>query len=466
VKTYSEEKAKSHSIAVSVYGILLIIYGVLSFLFEYLSETNTDTIQTFFDLFQHITYITGFYLYITPIDFLIGYGLLRRRAWAFYGVMAVMLSFPFRITGQIMWWGAKSIEDKPTVISLLFAILILAYFSRTRIRTLVCGEFNFRLKSWPALLVSIVLIFGALPVIMPLAMKAYTVIKHDQPLFTVKPEIVYLDDQRELGQSEGFKKIILLDIETTIPNEFVIRRVSKPNEDYDWNVDLQNINKNKKGFIFLSHSNFIEWMKEKVDFNRMGLSDDFLIEKFFHTNNWNPMLLIMREIVIPEHDGTLVQKEVHTGGLKGFLRTWRRNNSHYAEFHLYDNAGDGFIGGTFILDNDDYDESHAEAIISSINFISDEKSYNSEYYFKRGIEEYSSGNFIDAQFEFANAYFLSPDNPEYSYMLAKSLSMEGALDYDGIKDLITTALINNKDHEAAKALLKEIESRMILNDTE
>ena len=81
---------------------------------------------------------------------------------------------------------------------------------------------------------------------------------------------------------------------------------------------------------------------------------------------------------------------------------------------------------------------------------------------KEGLRLYRSGDILQAQIEFANAYYLSPENPDYTFMLAKSVYLkdQAFLDYNYIKDLLNKVLKLKPSHKEARKLLKEIEPRI------
>jgi hypothetical protein len=77
-----------YSILILIYSVFDIITGILPKFFAITIKPNTAFINYFFTF-------TGIALYTTPINIIVGYGLLRRRFWARYGVIAVMLTFSF-----------------------------------------------------------------------------------------------------------------------------------------------------------------------------------------------------------------------------------------------------------------------------------------------------------------------------------------------------------------------------------
>src|SRR4030043_1520866 len=76
-----------YSILILIYAVFDIITGILPKVFAITIKPNTTFVNYFFTL-------TGIALYTTPINMIVGYGLLRKRFWARYAAIAVMLTFP------------------------------------------------------------------------------------------------------------------------------------------------------------------------------------------------------------------------------------------------------------------------------------------------------------------------------------------------------------------------------------
>jgi tetratricopeptide (TPR) repeat protein len=109
-----------------------------------------------------------------------------------------------------------------------------------------------------------------------------------------------------------------------------------------------------------------------------------------------------------------------------------------------------------------FDESSILTVLSSIEFLKPEDPRQANKHYERGLVFYRSGDILQAQVEFANAYYLSPGNPDYTFMLARSLYLRNQefLDYTYIKDLLNNVLKIRPDYKEARRLLKEIEPRL------
>ncbi len=94
-------------------------------------------------------------------------------------------------------------------------------------------------------------------------------------------------------------------------------------------------------------------------------------------------------------------------------------------------------------------------IISSFTLL-EEKDAEPGKYYKEGLEFLNSNDFINAQFKFANAYYLSPENPKYGYMLAKTLFKNGRKSFYSVKRILENVLKLESDYEDARELLEII----------
>src|SRR4030042_870662 len=96
---------KKEFFVLRIYSILILLYAAFDIITEILPKILRVSIIQKTTLINHCFTFTGISLYITPINIIVGYGLLRRRFWARYGVIAVMLTiFPYTF-GQYLYLG-------------------------------------------------------------------------------------------------------------------------------------------------------------------------------------------------------------------------------------------------------------------------------------------------------------------------------------------------------------------------
>src|SRR4030042_5184041 len=96
---------KKEIVVLRIYAILILLYAASDIITEILPKFLKISIIPNATLINHFFILTGISLYITPTNIIVGYGLLRRRFWARYGAIAVMLTiFPYTF-GQYLYLG-------------------------------------------------------------------------------------------------------------------------------------------------------------------------------------------------------------------------------------------------------------------------------------------------------------------------------------------------------------------------
>jgi tetratricopeptide (TPR) repeat protein len=107
-----------------------------------------------------------------------------------------------------------------------------------------------------------------------------------------------------------------------------------------------------------------------------------------------------------------------------------------------------------------FDENDVLTVLSSIKFLKPEEPHQAQDHYENGLKSYKKGDVLQTQSEFANAYFLSPENPDYIFMFTKSLLLKETENYDYVKDLLNEVLKLKPDYKEAQKLLKEVESKL------
>lgn len=449
---------KKEIIVLRIYSILILIYGVFDILTVILPKFQIIAIRLNIDFLSYFFRYTGIALYTTPINIIVGYGLLRRRFWVRYGVIAVMLTYPILLLTQYLWWGGQSLQVSAVTIQVSFVALTILYFSRKTAKTLLGGVHRFRLRSWYGLLVIVIIIGSSLQLMIPLYFKIWFSLKYDAPLLKVKPQILVLGKPNVLGISGKYEKVKLLDAGLLIPKGFTLRGIRRDQEKpYEWQVALQDTASEKRGRISLdNHSLFDEVNFEEVR-KKARLTTKFDLEKFALTNNWNPIFSTLNMIMRPMGEGFKI-REIKKHGLRGFLRSWQRNEGLYWEFSLHDATDTRFIGGSIQFKKGYLDENDVLTILSSIEFLKPDEPGLAVIHYGKGLEFYNRRDIHQALIEFANTYYLSPDDPEYIFALARTLYIKEQGGNKHIEELLTTLLNIKPDHKGAQQLLREIES--------
>jgi hypothetical protein len=144
-------------------------------------------------------------------------------------------------------------------------------------------------------------------------------------------------------------------------------------------------------------------------------------------------------------------------GTKGFWERRHTGEFFRGEFTLYKKEGDQFIGGYYLCVKNYFDEGIILPVLSSIEFLKPQDFNRPLDHYEKGLVLHKRGDSLQAQVEFANAYMLSPENPDFIFMFAKSLMSKEIENGDYVKGLLTDLLKIKPDHKEARKLLKEIE---------
>jgi hypothetical protein len=453
METASNKKA---IFVLRIYSILILLYAVFDLLAAILPKFRIIPIKWNIDFINYFFTFTGIFLYTTPINMIVGYGLLRGRFWARYGAIAVMLTFPVHILTQFLWWGAQSLKDYAIVVQFLFVILTLLYFSRKRVKAFFGETRSFRIISWHGLLAILIIFLSFSWIIFSLYWKVHAAWKFGYPFFIDRPQVIPLEKPESSEGLAKYRKVELLNISLLMPKEFSIGRLNRiEGKNQKWVVSLQNQGVNTKGFIVLRNDFPYDELLDETFGKMLGSSSKFDLEKYILTNNWNPGLVVIRSLISPK-EIAFETKEIHRNDLRGFLKEWQTGDAFFREFSMYHGEDTQSIGGTIMSIRGYLDENDILTILSSIEFLKPEDSGQSENHYENGLKFYKQGDVLQTQVEFANAYFLSPENPDTIFMFAKSLLLRDPKDYDHVKTLLNKVLKLKPDRKDAQKLLKEI----------
>ncbi len=447
-------------VVLRIYSVLILIYAVFDILTFILPKFQLITIKWNIDPIHYFFAFTGIALYTTPINIIVGYGLLRRRFWARYGAIAVMLTFAVHILTQFLWWGAHSLNDYSLFVQFLFVLLTLLYLSREPIKALFDETRPFRFISWHGLLAILIILISFSWIIFSLYWKVHAAWKFGYPFFIRRPQIMVLERTVRPEVLEKYRKIELLNVSLLMPKEFSVGRLNRTErKNQKWVVSLQNQGVNTKGFIILRNEFPYDELLDETFGKMLGSSSKFNLEKYILTNNWNPGLVVIRSLTSPK-GAKFETKEIHRDGLRGFLKEWQTGDAFFREFSMYTGEGSQRIGGTIMFVRGYLDENDILPILSSIEFLKPEDSSRSKNHYDNGLKFYKQGDVLQAQVEFANAYMLSPEDPNTIFMFAKSLLLNDSKDYNHVKNLLDHILKLKPDHKDARKLLKEIEPKL------
>ncbi len=443
-----------------VYSILILLYALFDILTGILPKFQMVTIKWNIDPINYFFGFTGIALYTTPINIIIGYGLLRRRFWARYGAIAVMFTFPVHILTQFLWWGAHSLKDVGLAVQFLFVMLTLFCLSRRPVKALFDETRAFRFISWHGLLAVLIILISFSWILFSLYWKVHAAWKFGYPFFMDRPQVITLKKNQRPEVLEKYRKVELLNISLVLPREFSIGRLNSiDRKNQKWALTLQNQGVNTKGFILLRNDFPYDELLDQGIGKMLGSSSKFHLEEYILTNNWNPGLAAIRSLISP--DGAKSEtKEIHQDDFRGFLKEWQTGDAFFREFSVYPREGNRRIGGTIMSVQGYLEEKDILTILSSIEFLKPEDASQSKNHYENGLRFHKQGDVLQSQVEFANAYMFSPENPDRLFMFAKSLLLNNPKDYDHVKNMLDRVLKLKPDHKEAQKLLKEITAKL------
>jgi len=454
--TITDKKA---ILVLRIYSILILLYAAFDIVTAILPKFQLITMKWNIDAINYFFALTGIALYTTPVNIMVGYGLLRKRFWARYGVMAVMLTFPVHILTQFLWWGAQSLKDVAIVAQFLLVVLTLLFFSRRSVKAAFGETPLFRFISWHGLLAVLIILISFSWILFSLYCKVHAAWKFGYPFFIDRPQVVTLEKPKGPDVPVQYQKVELLNASLFIPKEFSVGRLARiEGKNRQWEISLQNQGAHTKGFIILRNHFPLDELLDETFGKMLGSRSKFDLEKYVRTNNWNPSLIVIRSLISPKD--RLETKEIHRNDLGGFLKEWQTGDAFFWEFSMYHREDPRGIGGTIMSVRGYLEENDILTILSSIELLNPEDSSRSEYHYQNGLKLYKQAEVLQAQVEFANAYFLSPENPDTLFMFAKSLLLRDPKDYNHVKNLLTNVLKLKPDHKDAQKLLKEIEPKL------
>ena len=373
--------------------------------------------------------------------------------------MAVMLTFPVHILTQFLWWGAQSLKDVAIVAQFLFVVLTLLFFSRKSVKAAFGETRSFRFISWHGLLAVLIILISFSWILFSLYCKAHAAWKFGYPFFIDKPQVVTLEKPKGPDVPVQYQKVELLNASLFIPKEFSVGRLARiEGKNRQWEISLQNQGAHTKGFIILRNHFPLDELLDETFGKMLGSRSKFDLERYVRTNNWNPSLIVIRSLISPKD--RLETKEIHRNDLGGFLKEWQTGDAFFWEFSMYHREDARGIGGTIMSVRGYLEENDILTILSSIELLKPQDSSRSENHYQNGLKLYKQADVLQTQVEFANAYFLSPENPDYLFMFAKSLLLRDPKDYNHVKNLLTNVLKLKPDHKDAQKLLKEIELKL------
>jgi len=446
---------KRRSIDVTVVGWLFIIFGLIDFYIpvHLYVKMKWESIDLPFYmglnvLLMLIAIFLGF-VYITN-----GIGLLRRRFWARYIAIALMIILPLGQLNRVFIFGGQSFQ--PIVFVIIFVIALIMFWVIAR------KEFKeqfenpngrFKLKSKYGLIIILIMLIALFTPVMVLSVKIYITLKYNEPFIVAAPKEIKIQPANSALFSDKYKRVELFDVSFLVPNDFTIKNFHRFNGDpVNWNVRISHPDI-KNGLISLSGGSVFNASNL---YKTMSFESAYELERAVYTNNYSPFLLVLRMISNLGEKSTV--DLIDHPAFRGILMSpsGGKGSRFNYEVSLYDKSTQSSKVIMFASKNAIWNKDDILNMISFVVFTKNDKS-KAEGYYKSGVDLLAANNSLDAQFKLANAYHLASEKPEYGYMFAKSLVQQNAdKDFNSARAILRNVIKIKPDYKEASELLNTI----------
>lgn len=444
---------KKRSIGVSIFGIIFIILGILLFVDLYISFKNIPLeVIKYFPYFHLL--MSPFLILYSSLYIICGIGILRLRFWARYIIIVLLVSSFMSPLNQALIFGGQSLNIRAILAHFVIVFFILWFFTRAKIKKQFEAEgVRFNLKTRYGAVICVIIFLTILSPVLILAPKIYFSLRYKYPFFIEKPQAIKLQDVRDSTLLKKFRRTELFNTSFLIPRNYIISALNEPKGKF-WYIFIVNSSEPKKGSIILNSPAILETAGQA--FKKWEIKNSYDFEKTIYTNNWSPIFVTLRHIT-HSRPGPYKIEQFESKTAKGFIKSTyvKRDGRWIYDISFYSKDSRASKQIAIIYDEKYFDKADVLNIISSLNFL-EEREAEADKYYKKGLGSLSSYDFIDAQFQFANAYYLSPRNSEYGLMLAKALFKNGKISFKSAKRILEYILKLNPDYKEARELLETI----------
>jgi hypothetical protein len=403
------------------YGGILLVYASIEFVIRFLARYSYNLQYPSVDMFHYAAQISGLTVFLSPLNFLIGYGLFRQRKWALYIALTCLIFYPLQPIANWLSWGNKAFSAATVTIQSCAVILTFVFLYIHRHSFLEQEEIIPQKKWKKYVIMMAVLIICLYPLFATVGLRAFWSWKFHSPFLNSKPNMVILSSQPH--DTTKFQRIVLFDMSFIVPQGLTDLYFSSLNKDKSGHVFLRGAKADKKWNIIVSNNSILQGVFDDPKYveykKKAGISNPYEEMRFILTNNWNPMAY-MPGIILNQGENCSVS-EFRLNTLKGFIRKWDSNGLKHVTVNIYKDSYPSYREIEFMMDPNSYSDSDINDIVSSIEFLPPPNAQKAGKEAERGQQYQKRNDLLSAQAEFLNAYFHSPDNPEYLLMYLKTL---------------------------------------------
>lgn len=446
------------SIGVTIISSLQILGGFLAIVRSFIGYSE---LKPFFttekSLWLPSVLGTAYVIAVGVYCIILGIGLLRLKPWARSSQIALILIYvPFFGLFQIMFFGWQFIAITEILWMISVSGFIIYFFMKKSVKEQFNEEYTkLTIKSGYGKIFFSSTIILVLFLVSYCGYKSYISLTYNEPFFNITLPKIKLSDYQTRNQLEQYKRIELLGQSVFVTQQTHILNLNR-NQDLGVDCWLKYSKELKhKVIIGFIEKSAVETMESMYKYLKFKNAYDF--ERAIYTNNSSILLSWIRIIQTHGTAQNIKIEEIDSPNLKGFILSSLSENKKkiFIEGHFYKNDL-SFSRNVMIVTNKEYydcDKKEIYKILSSFEFSKEQKTATDFY--RQGLDKLKANKTIDAQFDFANAYALSPE-PEYGFLLAKTLFLVDEKTTGNCKQLLEDVLKVKPTYKEAQELLENI----------
>jgi hypothetical protein len=390
----------------------------------------------------------------TVLFFVIGMGVLKRRRWAYYGVLIIPFVSLTKIIGFFWLLGHQFVNRPATYVVLLVWVIVVMLLLRRDIIEQFDAEGLTKKgrKVVPKKFVLGALVVVAVVNIIPALLWVIFVSRVYKPVVDLQPQKIELklEDKDLIDRSV---RRVIFDYSLLIPQELRIAKVHTEHiAEGNWSVIFVDEGLKPKNVIILENLGMGGML---LPISRvLNFSSVYDFESAVWHARFSPLYLVLKSLMVPRYCKSF--DDVTTFHWKGFLSAYESEKKSFIySGNVYDLKSEK-TGAIAVRSQDGMTLAQERSILASVEFNAVKE--NADSFFKNGRQHLSDGDLVSAQIDLINALYRDQKNPEYAYYLARALyedqspaGRQGRL--SSAKRFLMDTLQLNPDHQAAKEIL-------------
>lgn len=444
---------KRRYVDVTIVGWLFIILGLIDFCIPIYIYSKMESIDLPLYIGANVSLILVT-IFLGFVYIISGIGLLRRRFWARYIMVALMIILPSGQLNRVLMFGGQSFQPIVFISTVVIALIVLWVIMRKRFKEQFENpDGRFALKNKYGVIIVLIILLALFTPVMVLSAKIYITLKYDEPFIVAVPKEIKIQPANSSFFTDKYRRVELCDVSFLVPNDFSIRSFHRFKDALiNWNIKISHPDI-KNGLISLSSESMFDIGGL---YKTMYFKSAYDLERAVYTNNYSPFLLALRMLSNLGRKSTI--DFIEHPGFRGILlsRPVGNEGCFIYEVSLYDKNAKSSRAIVFMSKDANWNKEHILDMVSLVTFVKNDMS-KADGYYKEGVDLLIANNSMDAQFKLANAYYLASENPEYGYMFAKSLVQQKAdKNFNSARAILRNVVKIKPDYKEALELLNTI----------